>query len=248
MSKLLIDKFVKRYQKSQDAFAASAKSGLMLLPLGKVDEGLYYTYFLIDPRDASIFYVGKGIRNRAKTHVVEATAGRVVNIEKHEKILEIVDQGEKIVELIATTHKQEKVAFRFEKFLIHGLKEFGLTNVAAGGGGRRRDANEIAKDHAARILDRLVPFETWIVDRASALEDGELDRWFDTMGGDPQHFHDVILYNFLQIKEFGNEAKLLQLPEPVDSEDGDERYDPIREEVRKRVSSRSERKASIHPS
>ena len=42
----------------------------------------YYVYHLIDPRDNSVFYIGKGTGNRINDHQKEALRGALLNVEK----------------------------------------------------------------------------------------------------------------------------------------------------------------------
>lgn len=70
----------------------------------------YYTYFLIDPRDEAIFYVGKGIGRRLTQHVGAVKAGRVDNPAKCRRIADILAAGECVVETIFSTHEEAGAA------------------------------------------------------------------------------------------------------------------------------------------
>lgn len=94
----------------------------------------YYVYELIDPRDDSVFYVGKGKKGRIDQHEAEAAKGR--QSRKCERIRAIEAAGLKIKKRKASTHSDEVEAYDAEIALIsfHGLAN--LTNVMSGGGGR----------------------------------------------------------------------------------------------------------------
>lgn len=104
----------------------------------------YYVYELIDPRDSSVFYVGKGMRNRVDAHEKEAERGRVSR--KCDRIRDILTQGGVVGKRIVQRFGDEQEAYDFEVELIarHGLSN--LTNVAIGGGtsnGLREDRSFI---------------------------------------------------------------------------------------------------------
>lgn len=54
---------------------------------------IFFVYALIDPRDGSIFYIGKGKGNRPYCHLKEAQAGVSGNPYKIRKINKILEAG-----------------------------------------------------------------------------------------------------------------------------------------------------------
>ncbi len=112
----------------------------------------FYVYALIDPRDGSIFYVGKGQRERVLHHagqvnVEDVFRDRDDNVdnsevdeyrtEKEQKIAEIKMSGMDVIERVLARFKTDDEAFAVESVLIHwvyGRKQEGgaLTNIQAG--------------------------------------------------------------------------------------------------------------------
>ena len=92
----------------------------------------YYVYELIDPRDDSVFYVGKGKKGRIDQHEVEAAKGR--QSRKCDRIREIEADGRKIVKRKVSHHKDEVEAYdaEIERIDFYGLAS--LTNMQSGGG------------------------------------------------------------------------------------------------------------------
>ena len=112
----------------------------------------FYVYALIDPRDGSIFYVGKGKRERILHHAGQVVIAEVfedcddseVNsntdqsrTEKEQRIAEIKVAGLDVIERVLARFKTEDEAYAVEPVLIHwvyGRKQEGgmLTNIQAG--------------------------------------------------------------------------------------------------------------------
>src|ERR1700730_15124184 len=63
----------------------------MLVPVS--NDGQYCVYHLIDPRDGTIFYIGKGTNNRA----VKSARGNSGNEAKDTRIRDIEDSGHVVV-------------------------------------------------------------------------------------------------------------------------------------------------------
>ena len=79
----------------------------------------YYVYFLIDPRNNKIFYVGKGHGNRVFDHAKGAIKGNdPVHPEKNELIREIINSGKEVIPMIARWNLTEKEAYILESILI----------------------------------------------------------------------------------------------------------------------------------
>lgn len=94
---------------------------------------MYFVYELIDPRDESVFYIGKGKGNRPSAHTREARAG--VRSAKCERIRAILADGYRVAVHIAERFVDEAAAYAAE---IERIAEIGLdnlTNVLPGGGG-----------------------------------------------------------------------------------------------------------------
>ena len=91
----------------------------------------YYVYFLQDPRNDEVFYVGKGVRNRVFNHLAGAieTDGET---EKLEKIREIMDSGHDVKHFILRHGLTEQMAFEVEASLIDFLGEKNLSNLQGG--------------------------------------------------------------------------------------------------------------------
>lgn len=95
---------------------------------------IYFVYALIDPRDGSIFYIGKGKGDRPYRHLSEAKSGISCNPYKIRKINNILKAGYDCYE-IKYLHENlsEKEAFELE------IKEIAshdnLTNISLGGDG-----------------------------------------------------------------------------------------------------------------
>jgi hypothetical protein len=96
----------------------------------------YYVYRLIDPRDGSTFYVGKGCGDRMYQHVKEARNGR--QSRKCDRIREIFGASMEIGYEIDSRHKDELEAYEREAQLIGEIGLHRLTNLNRGGGGVRK--------------------------------------------------------------------------------------------------------------
>lgn len=92
----------------------------------------FYVYELIDPRDGTVFYVGKGTGRRAHDHTKRARRGNEPNINKAVVIRAILDAGQKPIIRIVRDGMIESAAFWLEAETItaHGIGN--LTNIAHG--------------------------------------------------------------------------------------------------------------------
>jgi len=91
----------------------------------------YYVYFLRDPRNHEVFYVGKGTGNRVFHHL----AGTLETDEKSEKLdrlREIRDSGTKVEHYILRHGLTEASAFEVEAALIDFIGLDSLTNLMGG--------------------------------------------------------------------------------------------------------------------
>lgn len=100
-------------------------------PPSKASTG-FYVYFLVDPRDGRIFYIGKGTGSRISHHARDARRGKIQNAEKHKRISQILDAGLKVEEVYFEVGLNETEALQIERQLIGRLRSFGLTNIAGG--------------------------------------------------------------------------------------------------------------------
>jgi len=87
----------------------------------------WYVYQLIDPRDQSVFYIGKGTGSRIHAHEKEASKGVCSN--KCNKIKEIWEEGLSIVKRIICYCNDEKYAYQVESAWIRSTPN--LTNWGA---------------------------------------------------------------------------------------------------------------------
>lgn len=147
-------RFITQYRKCGSA-AEAAVSAALEWPGTR--EG-FYVYFLIDPRDSRIFYVGKGKGNRIAVHASRGRNGTEPNGAKMLRMQEIFAAGLDVDERVFVDGLAEADAFAIERDLIHALRDTGLTNVAAG---------IVSEDEAARMaadamLHRMLPFERWV--------------------------------------------------------------------------------------
>ena len=95
---------------------------------------MYYVYILIDGRDGSVFYVGKGKDSRVFQHEKEVQR-HLAETEKQKRIESIRKSGSVVVPLIVGHYHTEKQGFAVESTLIHwvyGHKT--LTNDQSGHG------------------------------------------------------------------------------------------------------------------
>lgn len=157
----------------------------------------YYVYELIDPRDGSVFYVGKGKGKRCHQHMKEAAKGAVGR--KADVIREIWNDGLEVTVKVIKRFGSEDAAFAFEKRRIahHGLHT--LTNIASGGRemsahefAQRRDARRLAKSSCRmiRVLQKHAEVGFWFCgkwyaiarDTAERIRDNSIQKVFEILG------------------------------------------------------------------
>jgi len=117
----------------------------------------YYVYQLIDPRDGSVFYIGKGTGERIKQHTREAKAGIVGNAKKHQRIDAILAAGLSVREIIVADNLDEKQAYQIEREMIKAMKNDGITNILNGCVTNAEKSVEQAK----ALIKMTKPFELW---------------------------------------------------------------------------------------
>jgi hypothetical protein len=99
----------------------------------------FYVYVLLDPRDDSVFYVGKGKGERALHHVDEVkpliAQGAMLESAKHRRIQEILAAGGEPQALVVARFGEEEQAHAVESVLINFGYDFErLTNSVRGHG------------------------------------------------------------------------------------------------------------------
>jgi len=105
---------------------------------GTAEKLRHYVYWLRDPRDGAVFYVGKGEGNRVFHHVkcLEADAADDEETEKEQRIRAITSAGLAVQHHIVRHNLNEDEALLLEAVLIDALPSLGipLTNLMEGHG------------------------------------------------------------------------------------------------------------------
>ncbi len=91
----------------------------------------FYVYILKDPRNDTIFYVGKGKGNRIFQHVLCALENETEN-DKYNLVREILSSGNVVEHYILRHGLEEKLAFEIESTVIDLLGIENLTNSVKG--------------------------------------------------------------------------------------------------------------------
>jgi len=111
----------------------------------------FYVYELIDPRDGSVFYVGKGQRSRIKAHEAEARKGK--QSPKCEIIRAIWAGGHQVQSRIVKRFKTDIEAYKYEAERIAEIGRDKLTNRRDGGiGGRVKFGAVVLLEEAKNLL------------------------------------------------------------------------------------------------
>lgn len=142
----------------------------------------FYTYFLIDPRNQQIFYVGKGQGKRLHHHVANVSAGRFDNPAKCKRIMDITENGHTVIERHFSWHENGVDALNAERVLIDRFPD--LTNAMRG-------AVPLIEREIMKIeyfLKWVIPYERWIA-RARPDQIASATRH----AGSPRQFYDMIM-------------------------------------------------------
>lgn len=97
--------------------------------------GEFYVYALIDPRSNTIFYIGKGTKNRVFEHEKESLTSPDSEKLKLQIISEIHAAGLEVKKIIINTNLTEAQAFTAEASLINAfnyVNDIKLTNIVSG--------------------------------------------------------------------------------------------------------------------
>ena len=112
----------------------------------------YYVYLYVDPRDDTVFYVGKGTNNRAFAHLRSKSEQQ-----KTKRIKQIQVAGlQPKIEILVHGLRDEATAMRIEASVIDLIGIENLTNLQKGYGSReygRMSTDQIAATYAAVKVD-----------------------------------------------------------------------------------------------
>ena len=134
-------------------------------PQSVVERIGFYVYALRDPRDRSVFYIGKGTGNRVFQHAAAAVTSPLPS-DKLDRIREIRSKDMDVVYEIIRHGMDEKEALAVESALIDWNE--GLTNKVAGHGAARQGlmtVPDIIAQYAAEPVTLTEPCILVIVNR-----------------------------------------------------------------------------------
>jgi len=118
----------------------------------------FYVYTLTDPRDQSVFYVGKGCGRRMYAHEAGVARGRIDNPFVFQRVLDIHSANMKVDAQVVMRTMYEADAFREESRLIQELGLESLENIQPG---RTRKVDKV-KAWAAAWLQTIWAFDEWV--------------------------------------------------------------------------------------
>lgn len=141
--------FLAAYKQTRSVAAAEKESGYQLMQ-GYPPAG-FYVYALIDPRDDSIFYIGKGIGGRVLKHEERTRRGVLQNKAKVKRIQEIYAAGKEVVKRILFVSDSEEMALSVEDSTIHELRGMGLTNILGGSAVQSQKVKALAEGMREKV-------------------------------------------------------------------------------------------------
>lgn len=190
--------FLREYEIEQSVMLACDRSGFSFV---ESVPDCYYTYFIADPRDGKIIYVGKGKGKRVKAHARNVANGVVDNPDKFERIASVIRAGLEPLELIFSMHKSESVAYYAEGKLIDRLLRFGITNggVRSAENGRKKVAAFAKRTiESGRLQGQLaIALDRIVSDRGSYSPDGKMLPEAIVALGSALSCYDSIMSTFL---------------------------------------------------
>ena len=128
---------------------------------------MFYVYELADPRNAEVFYIGKGKGSRLSQH--ERAALRGAAGAKCDRIREILATGQKLIARKVALFENEQDAFADEARRIAEGGD-GLLNIMAGGfGGRSRRTQRDEQTREAKALLKKLAIQIRIVEQVAEI-------------------------------------------------------------------------------
>lgn len=119
--------------------------------------GDYYVYGLVDPRNNSIFYIGKGSGNRIFAHENEIITNANKDKLKLETISEIKKCGKEVGKVIIHSNLTEEEAFASEASLINVFNYFNETKLTNSVNGHHSEGcltvDQYERVHGAELLE-----------------------------------------------------------------------------------------------
>lgn len=188
------EKFVSAYLDCMDAIAASRVSGYAFPETSEK----YYVYFLVDPADGRIFYVGKGTKSRIKAHAKAKLNPLTSNGKKHAAIDKVLSAGMSVQEIVFADGMSESSAFTLERHLIQGLREYGLTNISGGVVSSIESSGEKAK----MLLSRLKSYEHWVATASVDILNAAIRSHGSTLA-----CYETIKSNFQEIVDYAEASR-----------------------------------------
>lgn len=138
----------------------------------------WYVYTLTDPRDGSVFYVGKGAGNRIHQHERDAAKQQGACSKKINKIKSIWQSGEKVGKAYNAYFWDEQAAYDHETDLIEEIGLSNLTNVLPGGqkAWERRKIERASRK--AKPIKPIKPLHQWLKENDAKAMFVRFVEWF----------------------------------------------------------------------